>query len=105
MRYQHTLMRHGEIQNWVKDHQGRPAIARVRDSFGEVRARLALRFDRTDRPLAAPSVDDGLSPVSWSAWLAELDRQNLALQVGDADQSDFEFVSRRGDFSGRGITH
>ena len=83
--------------------QGRPAIARVRDSFGDVKARLALKFDRTDRPMAAPSVDDGLSPVSWSAWLAELDRQNLALQVDDT--SEFEFVARRGEHPGQNSAH
>jgi hypothetical protein len=31
-------------------------------------------------------------PVSWTAWLAELDRRHLALRVSDRD---FEFVERR----------
>lgn len=99
MSTQHTLTQHRDIQHWVDDHRGRPAIARVRDHLGEVRARLALKFDRPQRPFAAPSVDDGLSPCSWSAWLAELDRQNLALKVSNEDKPDFEFVVRRGDFS------
>jgi hypothetical protein len=30
--------------------------------------------------------------VSWTAWLAELDRQQLALRVVD---EDFEFVDRK----------
>ena len=28
-----------------------------------------------DRPEGLPGVDQGVMPVSWSAWLAELDRQ------------------------------
>jgi hypothetical protein len=40
------------------------------------------------------SQDDGMSPCSWTAWLAELDRQQLALQV-DMTADDFELVQRR----------
>ena len=58
-----------------------------------MRSRLALNFARPARPRETPSQDDGMSPCSWTAWLAELDRQNLAMRVG-AD-SDFEFVDRR----------
>lgn len=97
MTNQQTLMRHGEIQSWVSRRMGTPAIARIRDNFGEVKARLALKFNGSQRPVSAPSVDDGLSPVSWSAWLAELDRQNLALKVSGSEQPDFEFVARRGE--------
>lgn len=34
-----------------------------------------------------------MSPVSWTAWLAELDRQQLALKV-DLAADDFEIVGR-----------
>ena len=34
-------------------------------------------------------------PVSWSAWLAELDRRHLALKVSDRQSPDFEFVERK----------
>jgi hypothetical protein len=40
------------------------------------------------------SEDDGMSPCSWTAWLAELDRQQLALQV-DMAADGFELVERR----------
>lgn len=91
----HVLTRHRDIQNWVTDRRGIPAIARVRDRFGEVHAQLKLSFQR--RNMAGPSMaslDDGMSPCSWTAWLAELDRQQLALQV-DMAANDFALVERR----------
>ena len=95
MNHPQTLTRHRDIQNWVTARRGMPAIARVSSSTGEVRARLALNFGRMRRaPSALPGVDDGLSPVSWKSWLAELDRQQLALKVAGAGD-DFEFVERR----------
>jgi hypothetical protein len=36
-----------------------------------------------------------MSPVSWTAWLAELDRQNLALRVTGEKQPSYEFIERR----------
>jgi len=88
----HTLTRHRDIRNWIADRKGLPAIQRVRDRFGEMRARLEIRFSQGGtRPLG--SVDDGLSPVAWNAWLAELDRQGLALRV--TPQGEYEFIERR----------
>jgi len=97
-----TLVQHRDIQNWVAARHGMPAIARVPDTKGEIHARLALSFsspqDRPDspRPDATPQADTGMSPVSWSAWLAELDRQHLALKVSSQNEADFEFVERQG---------
>lgn len=89
----HTLTRHRDIQNWVSDRHGIPAIARVRNQFGEERAQLKLSFQkRAKRQIE--SQDDGMSPCSWTAWLAELDRQQLALKV-DPAADDFELVERR----------
>ena len=88
----HTLTRHRDIQNWVTDRHGIPAIARVRNRFGEERAQLKLSFQRRRKP-NIESQDDGMSPCSWSAWLAELDRQQLALEVSTSD--DFALVERR----------
>lgn len=89
----HTLVAHRDIQNWVTARQGRPAISRIADPTGRMRARLALNFARPQAPTETPSQDDGMSPCSWTAWLAELDRQNLALRV--SDKTAFEFVERR----------
>jgi len=91
-----TLVQHRDIQNWVTARHGIPAIARIPNSTGEMRARLALNFGGPHRrPVAPPSIDDGMSPVSWSAWLAELDRQHLALKVSGQSGPDFEFVERQ----------
>ena len=94
MRATHTLRRHQDIQNWVSAHRGMPAISRVPTRSGELRAQLRLKFAGSSiTPSLTQSMDDGLSPVSWSAWFAEIDRQNLVLQVND--QTDFEFVPRQ----------
>lgn len=95
MTQNHTLTRHRDIQNWVTDRKGIPAIARVRNRFGEERAQLRLSFQKHNRDKTdLTSQDDGMSPVSWTAWLAELDRQQLALQV-DLNADDFKLVERR----------
>jgi hypothetical protein len=93
----HTLTRHRDIQEWAHDNHGSPAIRREPNRFGEVRARLELIFrSPKGRPVGGmPQVDDGVSPVSWSAWLAELDRRQLALKVTDQRPDDFELVPRR----------
>ena len=91
MNMTHTLTRHGDIQAWVTEHKGLPAIRRMPNAFGESRPRLALRFSPPATELV-PALDEGLSPVSWSAWLAELDRQRLALRIIDHDKPAFEFV-------------
>jgi hypothetical protein len=93
----HTLTRHHDIQNWVTDHHGRPAIRRIPTRFGRVEAKLELTFATPKAAPAAgmPQVDDGLSPVSWNAWLAELDRRQLALRVSDRQTTDYELIERK----------
>jgi len=91
----HMLTRHRDIQNWVTDRKGIPAISRVRDRFGEEHAQLRLSFELRRRPpQAALEEADEMSPCSWTAWLAELDRQHLALRV-DPGADAFELVERR----------
>ena len=93
MQHSNTLTRHKDIQSWVVDRHGLPAVSRVSDRFGEVRPRLTIQFGRPTAADHTPSLDDGVSPVSWSAWLAELDRQQLALKV--SPDTEFEFVARK----------
>ena len=87
-----TLIRHRDIQNWVSDRRGTPAISRVRNRYGEERAQLRLSFDKI-RKSPHHGLDDGISPCSWTAWLAELDRQHLALRV-DPAADECELVER-----------
>jgi hypothetical protein len=93
----HMLTGHKDIQNWVANRKGIPAVARIRNRFGEMHCKLAIRFAKPGPAPEKASIDDGLSPVAWSAWLAELDRQGLALRV--SQQKQFEFVER-GDGGG-----
>lgn len=88
MSHTHTLTRHRDIQSWVIEREGSPALALVPDRFGTRHARLMLRFARNH----AITDDDGMSPCSWSAWLAELDRQQLALRIDP--NGTYELVSR-----------
>jgi hypothetical protein len=87
-----TLTHHREMQDWVTTHQGIPDFSRVRNRFGEERAQLKLSFQRVKK-LDPASEIDGISPCSWTAWLAELDRQQLALKV-DPMADQFELVRR-----------
>ena len=93
--HSHTLTLHRDIQAWVSERRGLPAMVRAHNRFGELRARLALKFNRPARPDGMPAVDQGASPVSWTAWLAELDRQQLALRVSEEGDLDYELVERK----------
>ena len=95
MTHAHTLTRHRDIQAWVSDRKGLPAMVPAHNRFGEMRSKLALRFESMGKPQGMPGVDQGASPVSWTAWLAELDRQQLALRVSDDDETDYELIERK----------
>jgi len=95
MTHAHTLTRHRDIQSWVSQRRGMPAMVRSPNSLGQMSSHLALRFDAVGRPVGMPKVDQGVSPVSWSAWLAELDRQQLALRVSDDSETEYELIERK----------
>ena len=63
----HTLTRHSDIQAWVGDRNGMPAVSRVSDRDGQFRPRLTIQFGRPTAANRTPSLDDGVSPVSWAA--------------------------------------
>jgi len=50
MTHAHTLTRHRDIQAWVTDRKGMPAIVRGPNRFGEMRSRLAIKFRGMGRP-------------------------------------------------------
>jgi hypothetical protein len=89
----HTLTRHRDIQNWVSDRKGMPALVQAHNRLGELRSHLAIKFAGTGKPRGMPAVDQGVTPVSWVAWLAELDRQQLALRVSPDDT--YELIERK----------
>lgn len=88
-----TLTHHRDIQKWVRGRAGQPAIRREPDAFGVVRPRLTLNFAKGVSKPGTPTLDDGMSPVSWTAWLAELDRQHLALRI--SDEQTYELIERK----------
>ena len=95
MTHAHTLTRHRDIQAWVTDRHGMAAIVRGHNRFGGLRSRLAINFRGMSKPEGMPGVDQGVMPVSWSAWLAELDRQQLALRVSEDGETDYELIERK----------
>ena len=88
------LTDHHDIKKWVEARHGQPALRHVVGKTGAVEPRLAIRFDAPRDPLFVPGQDDGMSPCSWTAWMAELDRQHLALEVSGAAGTKVEFVAR-----------
>jgi hypothetical protein len=89
----HILTEHRAVQTWVSLRRGTPAVVPGHTKMGRVRTRLALKFEGPARPINMPAVDQGMSPVSWSAWLSEFDRQQLALRVLSDDE--FELIHRK----------
>lgn len=83
-----TLTSHQAIRNWVQYRQGQPAIASERNARGQMQRHLAISIhgrllgETEHLPMAAP--------CSWDAWLAELDRQKLALKVTADDDDDIQ---------------
>lgn len=95
MSHAQTLTQHRDIQNWVAARKGMPALVRAHDKFGALRSRLALRFERMGKPNGMPAVDQGATPISWHAWFAELDRQQLALRVSPNGDTEYELIARK----------
>jgi len=83
-----VISRHSDIRRWVGAHAGRPRLRLGLDAQGHPARMLQITFD--GRP--AKSAHD------WEEWLAELDRQNLALKILDEAGvgNDFVFVKRQG---------
>ena len=90
----HLLTSHRDIQDWAARHNGLPAMHAARNRLGDLHAELSLRFHGPAAPGGMPSLDDGAAPCSWTAWLAELDRQQLAVRVPDPAAASYELVKR-----------
>ena len=73
MHKKHTLVTHREIRHWVETRAGQPALRPLRDEEGRIVPRLALRFVGQGTGVRGES--EGLSPCSWTQWLAEFDQQ------------------------------
>jgi len=89
------LTRHRDIQAWATLRRGTPAIVPSHNGLGQRQPRLALRFSAPERPRELPHSDQGASPVSWNAWFAELDRQQLALRISASEETGYELIARK----------
>jgi hypothetical protein len=93
-----------EIRQWAGARNGSPMLMDVPSGTGS-RTLLQLTFGQhalnAQNNEGPDRVGGGYQLVTWDDWLAELERQQLALKVND-DQpgrldNDFEFVSRKAD--------
>ncbi|HTJ57507.1 MAG TPA: hypothetical protein VL418_08100 [Devosiaceae bacterium] len=96
------LQEHESIREWVEARGGAPMLEDLPNGTRE-QVLLQLTFDQhlldADHN-EGPDPIVGFELVGWEDWLAELDRQNLALKVNDERagvlDKAFEFVARDG---------
>jgi hypothetical protein len=98
-----VLVDHEAVKLWAEARGGNPMMEDQPDGRGGSRSLLQITFgqhalnaDENEGP--DPIV--GFELVSWDDWLAEFDRQGMALKVNDEqpgiEDNDFEFVARSG---------
>lgn len=87
-----------EIRQWAEARSGMPAWSELPSG---TRSQIVLRIVFDQYLLNSGEAQDldrpgGLDLVAWDEWLAELEKQKLALKVGDRIggvlDNDFEFV-------------
>lgn len=97
------LTDHPEIRQWAEARNGSPMLMDVPSGTGS-RTLLQLTFGQHALNAQNEGPDravGGYQLVTWDDWLAELERQQLALKVNDEQpgrlDNEFEFVSRDAD--------
>lgn len=98
------LTDHAEIRQWAEARNGSPMLMDVPSGTGS-RTLLQLTFGQhalnAQNNEGPDRAAGGYQLVNWDDWLAELERQQLALKVRDdrpgSLDNDFEFVSREAD--------
>jgi hypothetical protein len=98
-----TLTKPADIRQWVEARAGAPMTMDMPDGSGETRTLLNITFGQhalNADENEGPDRLGGFELVAWDDWLAELDRQGLAIRVRDEApgtlDNDFEFVARDG---------
>jgi hypothetical protein len=96
-----TLTKHSDIREWAEGRSGYPMMEDVPDGT-DVRSLLEITFGQhalNADTNEGPDRPGGFRLVGWDEWLAEFDRQKLALRVPDEEpgrtDNDFEFVNRK----------
>jgi len=95
-----TLTDHAEIRQWAEARNGSPMLMEVPSGTGS-RSLLQITFGQhalnAQNNEGPDRVAGGYQLVTWDDWLAELERQRLALKVNDEQpgrlDNDFSFVS------------
>ena len=89
-----------EIRQWVAARGGYPVLLEMPDGTGS-RTLLQLTFGQhllNADENEGPDRPSGYELVSWDDWLAELDKQGLALKVSDdpsgGNEREYEIVAR-----------
>jgi hypothetical protein len=99
-----VLSKGDDIREWAEARGGSPMVADIPDPTGD-RMLLQISFGQhylnADTNEGPDRATGGFRLVSWDEWLAELDRQDLAIKVNDdmpgVLDNDFRFVDRDGD--------
>lgn len=99
----HLVMDHEAVKLWAEARGGSPMMEDQPDGRGGTRSVLQITFGQhalNADENEGPDRISGFELVSWDDWLAEFDRQGLALKVNDEqpglEDNDFEFVARNG---------
>jgi hypothetical protein len=98
-----TLTKPADIRQWVEARAGAPMTMDMPDGNGETRTLLNITFGQhalNADENEGPDRIGGFELAAWEDWLAELDRQGLAIRVRDEQpgtlDNEFEFVTRDG---------
>ncbi|HET7717339.1 MAG TPA: hypothetical protein VFK86_17090 [Bauldia sp.] len=98
-----TLTKPDDIRRWAEARAGAPMSMDMPDGSGDTRTLLNITFGQhalNADENEGPDRLTGFELTSWEDWLAELDRQGLAIRVRDEQpgtlDNEFEFVSRDG---------
>lgn len=98
-----TLTKPDEIRRWVEARAGAPMSMDMPDGTGDTRTLLNITFGQhalNADENEGPDRIGGFDLIGWEDWLAELDKQGLAIRVRDEApgqlDNDFEFVAREG---------
>jgi hypothetical protein len=93
-----------DIREWAAARGGSPMVADIPDPTGDrmlLQISFGQHFLNADMNEGPDRATGGFRLVSWDEWLAELDRQDLAIKINDEMpgvlDNDFRFVDRDGD--------
>ena len=98
-----TLTKSVDIRRWVEARAGAPMSMDMPTGTGDTRTLLNITFGQhalNADENEGPDRISGFALIGWEEWIAEFDRQRLAMRVRDEApgqlDNDFEFVARDG---------